>query len=261
MSGPALRQLSLSAVAFITPLAILSVLSPSLTVSPFISFALGFSAAALSISLCTALSPSPWLCALRPAAFTVLSGLVLVFLSLVLPPRLGALSGSLGLALVSLCLGAIVGHRVESLGHLPAVALISSATDLWSVTSPSGVTHAVTRNPALLRLLTVNVVPPGETLPHPVIGFADIAFAALYLAVVTRFGVRPHRAGALVFIGLVSAGAAAMALERPVPALPFLGAAVVFGLPKTWQIDKRDRVATAVTAALFVVSLARALTR
>lgn len=259
--APAPRRLALAALGIVAPLALLAVASPHFTLSPWASFALSFGASSLGITLCAALAPSDWLCETRVAARVALVGALLVGLSLLLPPRLSGLSGSLGLALVSLCVGAIVGRRVESVGHLPAVFLVSSAMDLWSVTSPSGPTHAVTRNPALLRLLTVSAVPPGDTVPHPVIGFADVAFAALYLSAVARFALPMKRAAALVFVGLAASGALAMTLQRPVPALPLLGAAVVLGLPETWRVPRRDRTATALAGLLLAVSLARALTR
>ena len=259
--SPSLRRLALAALGLLTPLAILAVLSPHVALSPWASFAVAFGACSVAIALCAALSPSGWLCEPRVAARVALVGALLVALSLVLTPRLSGLSGSLGLALVSLCVGSLVGRRVESIGHLPAVFLVSSAMDLWSVTSPSGPTRAVTRNPALLRLLTVSVVPPGDTAPHPVIGFADVAFAALYLAAVARFGLPMKRAAALVFLGLAASGMLAMTLQRPVPALPLLGAAVVLGRPETGRVPQRDRVATALAGLLLAVSFARAVTR
>jgi hypothetical protein len=169
--------------------------------------------------------------------------------------------GALGLLAVASVLGGAIGSRVEVAGHLAAVALVSSAVDLWSVTSTAGPTHHIMRSPALLRLLTVSVAIPPSREPQPAIGFGDAVFVALYLAAGARFALPRARMIAALWVGIVGSGALALALERPVPALPLIGLMVLATQPLARDVPRADRRATLLAAVMLVASAARAYTR
>ncbi|MBL8603799.1 MAG: hypothetical protein JNK72_17870 [Myxococcales bacterium] len=188
-------------------------------------------------------------------------GLVAVAGSFVSGSLVPSVAGSLGVIFIGVAVGHAVGARMQHAAHLTPVALVSAAVDLWSVTSPHGPTHTIVRNPALLRLLTVSVAPPGGGDPLPAIGFGDAAFVALYLSAASRFRVSKPKMLACLGAGLVGSCAVAIGLGRPVPALPLMGAAVVLLTPEARAIRAEDRAATGFAALLLAASVARALTR
>ncbi|MDB4929371.1 MAG: hypothetical protein JWM10_1855, partial [Myxococcaceae bacterium] len=207
-----------------------------------------------------ALAPSAALPA-RVVGAVVLAGLALVALAFKLPPVASGLVGALGLIAIASALGGAIGSRIEAAGHLAAVALVSSAVDLWSVTSPAGPTHRIVQSPALLRLLTVSVAIPPHRDPVPAIGFGDVVFVALYLAAAARFALPRARMVAALWAGMFAAGALAYALEGPVPALPLIGLMVLATQPMARDVPQADRRATLLAAAMLVASVARACTR
>ncbi len=169
--------------------------------------------------------------------------------------------GTLGVLTLGTTLGASVGLRIQHAGHLLAVALASSAADIWSVHAPEGVTHAVvhTRDVALQRMFTVSAAVPPFRFPEAVIGLGDVIFVALYLATAERHELSRPRMIAALACGLLAAGAIAIVLARPIPALPAIGAAVVLFTPQARVIQRHDRFPTAVAAALLVAAIGRVL--
>ncbi len=247
-------------VAFLAPLGLAALVAPALPQHP--AAALGCATmAALSITLGVSLAPLPMPLPGPGALVRALSGMALLGVSVVLPGVPSGMAGSLGLLALALAVGGSVGSRMTHAGHLLPVALLSAAVDLWSVTSPSGPTHAIVRNPALLRLLTVSVALPGSRVPWPVVGFGDVAFAALYLAAAQRFVLSRPRMGAAVLVGLWVSLALALGLGRAIPALPAMGAAVVLAFPAVRRVEPVDRKATGLVAALLVASVVRAALR
>ncbi len=257
----ATRGLALTLALALAPLGLLALAAPALRIPPLASALLAFAVASLSIVFGTAVSPVNVLAQPRTALATAAVGVTLGALAFALPLVPAGFASSLGVIACACALGAVVGTRVAAPGHLLAVALVSAAVDLWSVTSPSGVTHAIVRNPRLAAMLTVSAAVPPSRMPLPVIGFGDAAFAALYLAVATRFNLSRARTAVAVAAGLMTAGVLAMALRAPVPALPMLGAAVVLAHPEARQVPRRDRTATWIAAALLVASAVRAALR
>ncbi len=170
---------------------------------------------------------------------------------------LSGLVATLGVIALGCAAGITVGARIIDPAHVLAVALASSAADVWSVHSPRGVTHAVVvaQDVALQRMLTVSAAIPPDRVPAAAIGIGDVIFAALYLAVAARHRLARNRMVAAIAIGLLLAGAATFALRRPMPALPFIGALVVLFEPRTRKVARHDRLATAIAAALFVGSV------
>jgi hypothetical protein len=92
---------------------------------------------------------------------------------------------------------------------------------------------------------------------EPMLGFADAIFAALYLAAARRHGLSTRRATIAVAIGLFAAGTVAVALRRPLPALPFVGTIVVTLIPEARRVPPEDRPALFVATALVLLACAR----
>lgn len=248
------------AVAVLLPLGCMAAVAPWVPLGPLAATLLALAVVALAIVAGVALGPSGALPA-RSALPVALAGLGLVALALTLPPVASGLAGALGLIAVGAVVGGAIGSRMESPGHLAAVALVSAAVDLWSVTSPAGPTHRIVQSPALVRLLTVSVaIPPGRE-PRPAIGFGDVVFVALYLAAAARFAMPRPRMSVALWAGIFAAGALAVALGRAVPALPTIGLMVLATQPMARDVPAADRRATALAAVLLVASVARALTR
>ena len=248
------------ALAALLPLGLLAAVAPWLPLGPLAATLLALGVVALAIVGGVALAPTAALPA-RVVVPAALIGVALVALALRLPPVASGLAGALGLLTVAALVGGAIGSRMESPGHLAAVALVSAAVDLWSVTSPSGPTHRIVQSPALLRVLTLSVAIPPHREPRPAIGFGDAVFVALYLAAAARFSLPRARMGAALWLGIVGAGGLAIALERAVPALPTIGLMVLATQPLARDVPLADRRATALAAGLLAASVARALTR
>jgi hypothetical protein len=244
----------------LAPLALMAAVAPSLHAGPVASVLVALAAVAVAIVGGLYAAPSRPLPG-RVVALAVLVGLALVALALRLPPVPSGLAGSLGLLVVACVIGGAIGSRMEASGHLAAVALVSAAVDLWSVTSPSGPTHRIVQSPAMVRLLTVSVSIPPLREPRPAIGVGDAVFVALYLAAAARFGMPRGRMALATGVGLFAAGALALWLERAVPALPTIGLMVLATQPKAREVPGADRRATMLAAAMLIASVARALTR
>lgn len=172
---------------------------------------------------------------------------------------LSGLVASAAVLSVGGALGVAVGRNIGHPGHLLAVALASSAADIWSVHAPEGITHAIVtaRDVSLQRAVTLSAAIVPDRVPQPAIGVGDVIFVALYLSACAPHGLSRRRMLVAVCAGLALAGAATFALERPMPALPFLGAMVVLLEPRARKIPRHDRVATAVAGALLLASLYR----
>lgn len=259
MTAPLVR----AALAALAPLALLALAAPALRIGPAPSLALAYAAAAGAILAAVALAPYDALARRDVALAAGALGVALSLVALALPPVASGLAGSAGVLACGCALGCAVGARIASPGHLLAVALVSSAVDIWSVTAPSGVTHTIVETPLLLRLLTVRVAVPPVRAPEPMIGFGDVVFAALYHAAATRHGLsRARTLGALaVGLALAGVGAGALGLEGGIPALPFLGIAVVLAHPEARRVPAKDRRATAFAAAVLVAAIVRVALR
>lgn len=253
----------MAAAAVVVPLAALAAVSPVLPVSEMVGAALSFAVASAVIVGPVSLCPLRSIAPPRIAALVALAGMVVSIASLKLPAVVSGLVGSLGVVGCGIAVGASVGIRVASAGHLLAVALVSAAVDFWSVNAPSGVTHAIVANPVLLQVLTVRAAVPHGGAAQPTIGFGDVVFAALYATTCAKFGLSARRTTVALAAGLLAAGAAAMAIGSPggVPALPFLGAAVVAAHPQSRTLAPQDRAPTAVVALVLAAAVVRFATR
>jgi hypothetical protein len=254
----AARAIALSLV----PIALLSLAAPALEVRVLVGLAVSFAVACIVLVSGTALGSRAFTRAIEVYPLAI-AGLSMVGASYwiahfaharVWLEVLSALLASAGVLAVGTGVGVAVGLNIGDPGHLFAVACASSAADIWSVTAPQGITHAVvtSRDVALQRMVTLSAAIPPDPAPEPAIGFGDVIFAAVYLAASTKHGLSRARTTLAITIGLLLAGAATFVLRRPMPALPFIGAAVVVAQPRAWRIPPRDRVATALAAAMLV---------
>jgi hypothetical protein len=262
----------LALVLALTPLALLALVAPALRVSPLAGIAIAFATATTALVAATARAPHAALSRLRPALATAATGAVLMGLGFALARTahgaVGAevaagLVGTAGVLLLGIGIGALVGGRIAHAGHLTAVALASSAADIWSVHAPEGVTHAIVETPdmAVQRLLTVSAaIPPGR-VPDAIIGLGDVLFAALYLAASAKHALPRWRTALGVMAGLLLAGAGTFVARMALPALPFIGACVVLAQPRARAIARKDLLPTLVAAGLVLLSLARVFLR
>ncbi len=250
-----------AAAVALAPLALLSLAAPWFPSASLANPFVAFGCAATSVTLSGALAPRDVLMRPRAAALASLTGVALSLASLALranAPALAGLAGALGIMLVACSVGTQVGARVESPGHILPVALLSAAVDLWSVTAASGPTHAIVQTPVLLRLLTVMAAVPPSRVPEPQIGFGDVVFTALYMAISERFGLSLRRTSGAIFAGILMAGLAAALLDAPVPALPALGLMMVLAHPEARRVPRADRKTALFTGALLAASIVRA---
>jgi len=248
-------------LSVVAPLSLWALIARYVSLPEALGGALAFTVGSGAILLGMRAAPLAWLSA-RPQGFGAITlGLAMALLSLKLPAIPSHLAGSFGLILAGGTLGAAVGSRMQRSGHILAVALVSAGVDLWSVTSPHGPTHAIVRNPALVRLLTVSVAVPSMREPQPAIGVGDVVFVALYLAAAQRFSLPRGRTLAVLGAGVLAAGGAAMAAGTPVPALPLIGFAMVLGHRAAREVHPEDQRATLFAAAVFVSSVLRVALR
>lgn len=140
------------------------------------------------------------------------------------PAPLAILNGA---ALVTLgsWAGAAIGRRVEHARYLWPLVVVALGADLWSVTSPEGVTHQVVvegARPAVFDYLVMSVPVPGVGV-EPVLGVGDVLFSALLAGAVTRHGLSRGRLALGLAVGFLLTLLLLLAVQLPVPALPMLG--------------------------------------
>ncbi|HKU36952.1 MAG TPA: hypothetical protein VJR89_02360 [Polyangiales bacterium] len=192
-----------------------------------------------------------------------LGGIALVAGSYALrePVWLCALAVAIALWAGGSALGALVGARIEHPGHLLFVALASSLADLFSVLSPSGPSAAIAQSEIALSLAAVSWPMLGSRNIEPFLGAGDIVFSGLYLASARKYGFALRRTLLALASGYAVTMLAVFALQTAVPALPFLGGAMLWAHPETRRPPAADRrrglVVLSVMAALFLALLLR----
>jgi hypothetical protein len=260
--NPTLRAARVIALSLV-PIAMLSLAAPVIHVRVLAGLAIGFAVACIALVAGTLLVTRAFDRA-REAYTLAITGLLLVGASYWVAHLAhgrawieiaSALFANAGVLAVASALGVAVGLNIADPGHLLAVACASSAADIWSVSSPRGLTHAVITSPdvALQRMVTLSAAIPPDRIPQPQIGFGDVIFAAVYFAASTKHGLSRTRTALAVAIGLLLAGVATFVLRQPMPALTFIGAAVVAAHRRAWRIPARDRLATALAVAAVVI--------
>ncbi len=213
--------------------------APHVPLYPTLAFVAGFSAVSSESLLASLLVPRvlprmlPWL------------ALPLVALLVV---RLTGGTGLLAAATVTAALlvagtlaGSAVGSAIEHPGHIGFVAIASSLADVASVYSPAGVTAAVMKSPAMLSVLSLPWPMLGTAQIEPFLGVGEVVFSSIYLASSRVHGLSVRRTMLALCGGFVLTLFALLLFEQAIPALPFLGAAVVLVHPKARKPAEADR--------------------
>ena len=146
-----------------------------------------------------------------------------------------------GLILASSAIGARLGHEVLEASYLWPLVIVAVGADIWSVTTPEGLTQQLigdgTLPAASLLILTLPV--PGLGL-SPVLGVGDLLFSGLLLGAVTCLGLSLRRAVIGLAVGFACCLAGLFIWAVPLPALPFIGLACVIALGREAPITLRE---------------------
>jgi hypothetical protein len=250
-------SLSCTAVVFLAAQA----LSGGLSVSPLVAYALGFSCV-VAATLAAGLFAPVTARVVIPIVLGVVCMLGLVYaLASREPGWPMALAVSIALLAAGSALGALVGARIEHAGHLLFVALASALADVFSVTSPEGPSAAISKSDAALRIAAVSWPMIGTGSVEAFLGVGDIVFTGLYIATARRHELSMRRTVLALGAGYCATMLTVLVLQVAVPALPFLGGAMLIAHPEARRPPLADRrrgfVALSVMAALFLVLLLR----
>ncbi|HEY2736261.1 MAG TPA: hypothetical protein VGI70_19820 [Polyangiales bacterium] len=252
----------LSAIASACSVFLLTVrLAAYSDVSPRVGYSIGFALVVGCVLAVAACAPSD---RRLSAAFTLV-GLA----SLALAHRLGMNVSAATLLLASLlmagsAIGAWVGTGIEQPGHLVFVAVLSSLADLFSVAHPDGPSALLAQRPEALALLALPWPMLGTREIVPFLGVGDVVFTSLYFTAARRHGLPLVRMVVAFALAFAVTALVVVLLERAVPVLPFLGAALLIAQPATRTPPLRDLrrgvlLITAFAAAIAVWVLRRSL--
>lgn len=172
-----------------------------------------------------------------------------------LPDHPAAVLMGAGLLLAGAALGARIGWEVQSASYLWPLVLVALGADIWSVTTPEGVTHQMMEDglPPGVPFIILTVPVPGVGL-SPVLGIGDVLFTALFLGAVARLSLSLRRALLGLAVGFAICLGLLIALALPIPALPFLGLAGVIALGRSARPEPKDLLtALGFVAAVFLI--------
>ena len=236
-------------------LAVARALSPSLHVDPRAAFLSGFAAVALSAVLTALASPQ-----IQPRALIGVAIPAALLCALAFRPTTPDLTGALVVTAALLAgatlVGGAVGWAMEHPGQLVFVAVVSSAADAASVFHPSGPSAVMVQSQAALSLVALPWPMLGTEAIEPLLGAGDVVFTALYLASARRHGLPVRRTVGALLAGYVLTAGVVLVLEIPLPALPFLGLAVVLAHPEARRPRAGDMRRGALLSAAVVVAVA-----
>jgi hypothetical protein len=123
--------------------------------------------------------------------------------------------------IAGLSLGTLLGREITERWWLLAAAGVALAVDMWSVFA--GPTKAVVEgSPGLLNFLLVHFPAFGVPGPATALGTSDFVFVGLFAAGARRTGLGVGRSLAVMLASLPLTLLLAVALGRPLPALPLL---------------------------------------
>lgn len=138
-------------------------------------------------------------------------------------------------------LGTVVGASIEHAGYLLFVAIVSSLADAASVLHPSGPSAQIVESEAALSLLALPFAFLGTADTPPLLGVGDVVFTAVYVAAGRRHGLPARRTGLALALAFAVTALVVIAFELPVPALPFLGIAMLIAHPEARRPPAADR--------------------
>ena len=154
-----------------------------------------------------------------------------------------------------LSLGVLLGRQVEKASHIFAIIVLGAVMDVWSVTA--GVTEQISASPHTSYYFLFNWPLAGRGgVTYPLLGSTDFFFITLFLFLAWKFGLPPLR-NLLGMAGAV-AGAilSALVLQRGVPALPFIGAAVLVLNFREIRPDRKELLQIIAGAAVILAIFA-----
>lgn len=153
------------------------------------------------------------------------------------------------LLVVAAALGDLLSRQVEKASHLWAIVILSAVMDLWSVTA--GVTAQIVASPSACYYFLLNWPLAGQGgVTYPLIGATDFLFVALFLFLVHKFQLVPARNVIGLAVAMALAVLSAVILGRGVPALPYLGAAMLIINFRAVLPERRELLQIAVGAAV-----------
>jgi hypothetical protein len=129
---------------------------------------------------------------------------------------------------------------VAHAGYLLPVAAVSALADAASVLHPAGPSATVANDAEVAALLTLPAPVPGLGWV-PVLGVGDVVFTALYVAAARRHALGVARTLGALALGYAATLLAVVQLDRALPALPFLGVALVLVVPQARAIPASER--------------------
>src|SRR5690606_36203541 len=125
--------------------------------------------------------------------------------------------------------------------HLLVATYVSSIADVLSLWSSSGPTSYVVSNEPLLSLVAISWPVFGDGSIAPMLGFGDVVMCALYAVATRALGLSVGRTVFALAAGLIAVLGALVLTASPLPALPFLGTAVVAAQPRAWSFQPHER--------------------
>jgi hypothetical protein len=152
--------------------------------------------------------------------------------------------------------GGVIGRAIESAGHLVVVAIVSALVDIFSVVHPEGPTAQIVQIETAISVLLLPWPILGTSEIVPILGVGDITFAALYVASARQHGLSARRTLIALTAGFAATLVTVLVTNAGVPALPFLGAAMVVAHPEARRVPPKDRRKAAIGLAFIVVSFA-----
>lgn len=233
---------------------------PGWSTSPAGGYVVAYAMVTGAVVAVAGLAPSP---PPRAAALVLLPVAVVVAVGVASPEA--SSPGAAGVVAACLLaggtlLGGVIGGRIEHPGHLLVVAYVTAVVDAYSVLSPGGVSAQVVDSAPLLSVLTVGWAMPGVEGVAPVLGVGDVVMSAIYLSAARAHRLGVARFGIFLLGGYALTLGALLAFERALPALPFLGLAVVAADARVRRLRSDDRRAAyggmaAITAVLVALLL------
>ncbi len=181
---------------------------------------------------------------LRVLAWLVVPALALAFVASLGERAAGVVPAALVAAALlagGTLIGGVIGARIEHPSHLSVAAYASSSADLFSVLSPGGPTARVAESERLLSLVAIGWPVPGTSAIEPLLGVGDVILCAVYLSAARALGLSVNRTTLALALGFAAVLSALLLLFVPLPALPFLGLAVVLAHPETRRFRPHER--------------------
>ena len=184
---------------------------------------------------------------------------------------------TVGLLTVSILVGSWLAAELERPGHLVPLCVLAGGVDIWSALA--GPTAHIAQQTSEHVARAATEIAQGHTPPPPpwpafliyvwpqpgaggmatLVGVGDLVFLALLLAAARRFDLGRLRVGLALLGALGAAVTLALALHRPVPALPLLcGAFLAVCWPRL-HLHRREWWITAATGALLGLGIALSL--